>query len=129
MVEAPELPSDASPGEPSTTEPGPGRHGDASEIPTQSILCVDDEVNILSALRRLLRPFGWRVVTESSPGRALDLLLEDSFDLIISDMRMPEMDGAQFLEQARSLQPDAIRILLTGQADLVSTADAINRGG
>lgn len=100
-----------------------------SEIPTQSILCVDDEVNILNALRRLLRPFGWRVVTESSPLRALDLLLEDSFDLIISDMRMPEMDGARFLEQARSLQPDAIRILLTGQADLVSTADAINRGG
>ncbi len=105
------------------------REGTATEVPTQSILCVDDEDNILNALRRLLRPYGWRVVTVNSPVRALDVLLEDSFDLIISDMRMPEMDGSKFLEQARSLQPDAIRILLTGQADMSSTVDAINRGG
>ena len=100
----------------------------APEVPVQSILCVDDEANILSALRRLLRPYGWRVVTAESPLMAMDLLVDDSFDLIISDMRMPEMDGAQFLEQARSLQPDAIRILLTGQADIKSTVEAINRG-
>lgn len=98
------------------------------EVPVQSILCVDDESNILSALRRLLRPYGWRIVTAQSPLMAMDLLVADSFDLIISDMRMPEMDGAQFLEQARSLQPDAIRILLTGQADIGSTVEAINRG-
>lgn len=100
----------------------------APEVPVQSILCVDDEANILSALRRLLRPYGWRLVTAESPLLAMELLVDDSFDLIISDMRMPEMDGAHFLEQARSLQPDAIRILLTGQADINSTIEAINRG-
>ncbi len=98
------------------------------EVPVQSILCVDDEANILSSLRRLLRPYGWRVVTAESPLMAMDLLIDDSFDLIICDMRMPEMDGAEFLEQARSLQPDAIRILLTGQADNKSTVEAVNRG-
>ena len=92
------------------------------------VLCVDDEPSILSALRRLLRPSGYRVLLAESGAAALALMATEQVDLVISDMRRPEMDGAQFLEQVRSREPQAIRILLTGYADIASTIAAINRG-
>jgi response regulator RpfG family c-di-GMP phosphodiesterase len=58
----------------------------------------------------------------------LDLMQRESIDLVISDMRMPEMSGAQFLEHVRTQWPDTIRLLLTGYADIQSILDAINRG-
>jgi response regulator RpfG family c-di-GMP phosphodiesterase len=91
------------------------------------ILCVDDEPSIVSALRRLFRPHGYTIFTASSGKEGLALLEAEPVDLIISDMRMPEMDGATFLEQARQRWPDTQRILLTGFADLDSTIAAINR--
>jgi response regulator RpfG family c-di-GMP phosphodiesterase len=93
-----------------------------------TLLCVDDEANILASLKRLFRPLGYRVLTAAGGAEALALLEKEQVDLIISDMRMPEMDGAQFLERARALRPDTIRILLTGYSDADSTAAAINRG-
>ncbi len=95
---------------------------------TATILCVDDEVNILSALRRLLRPSGWRVLTAQSGAAGLEILAQEPVDLVISDMRMPQMDGAQFLEQVRQRWPQVMRLLLTGYADIASTVNAINRG-
>lgn len=92
------------------------------------LLCVDDEPSILSALRRLFRPCGYRVLLAESGTVGLALLETDKVDLVISDMRMPEMDGAHFLEQVRIRQPQAIRVLLTGYADVSSTIAAINRG-
>ncbi len=92
------------------------------------LLCVDDEPSILSALRRLFRPCGYRVLLAESGAVGLALLETDKVDLVISDMRMPEMDGAHFLEQVRIRQPQAIRVLLTGYADVSSTIAAINRG-
>jgi response regulator RpfG family c-di-GMP phosphodiesterase len=92
------------------------------------VLCVDDEPNILGALRRLLRPEGYRVLTAESGEAALAVLASDTPDLILCDMRMPGMDGAEFLARARALQPQAIRVLLTGYADIQSTIAAINRG-
>lgn len=93
-----------------------------------TILLVDDEPSILSALRRLFRPLGHRILMAESGAAALDLVADDPVDLVISDMRMPQMDGAQFLQKMRALQPDAIRILLTGYADIHSTIAAINGG-
>ena len=93
-----------------------------------TILCVDDEANILSALRRLLRPTGHRILTAESGTAGLELLATEPVDLVISDMRMPEMDGAQFLEQVRERWPHTMRLLLTGYADMTSTVNAINRG-
>ena len=61
-----------------------------------TLLCVDDEANILSALKRLFRPRGYRVLTAPSGEQGLKLLGETEVDLVISDMRMPEMDGARF---------------------------------
>lgn len=99
----------------------------AEEAPW-NLLCVDDEPNILSALRRLLRPHGYQVAIAGSGAEALTIMEAQPFDLVISDMRMPEMDGAQFLEQVKRRWPDTVRLLLTGYADVTSTVDAINKG-
>lgn len=93
-----------------------------------TILCVDDEPSILSALRRLLRPHGYRVLLAESAAAALELLAQEAVDLVISDMRMPEMDGAQFLRQVRQRWPQPVRLLLTGYADISAIVDAVNQG-
>ena len=101
--------------------PAPSAH-------TWVVLCVDDEPNILSALRRLLRPSGYRVLVAESGAEGLELMASEQVDLVISDMRMPNMDGAAFLAAVKAGWPDVVRILLTGYADMASTIDAINRG-
>lgn len=93
-----------------------------------AVLVVDDEPNIVSALRRLLRANGYRVQTAPGGHEALALLEQAPVDLIISDMRMPEMNGAEFLRRSRTLVPEAVRILLTGYADIGSTIAAVNDG-
>ncbi|WP_246264417.1 HD domain-containing phosphohydrolase [Aromatoleum toluvorans] len=93
-----------------------------------SILLVDDEASILSSLRRLLRPSGYTIHLAESGKAGLEVLEREHIDVVISDMRMPEMDGAQFLEHVRTRRPEVIRLLLTGYADMSSTIDAINRG-
>jgi len=93
-----------------------------------TILCVDDEANILSALKRLFRPIGYQVLTALSGAEGLKVLEEKGIDLVISDMRMPEMDGAEFLERVATKWPGVLRILLTGHAEISSTIEAINKG-
>lgn len=93
-----------------------------------TLLFVDDEPNILSSLRRLFRPLGYRVLTAESGEEGLSILAEERVDLVISDMRMPAMNGAQFLEQVRMRSPDTVRILLTGYADVGAIVEAINKG-
>src|SRR5471030_3391307 len=93
-----------------------------------TLLCVDDEPNILSALRRLFRARGYRVLLAEGGAEGLRILEQESVDLVISDMRMPEMDGAHFLAQVRARWPDTMRLLLTGYSDIQSIQDAINCG-
>ena len=95
-----------------------------------TILLVDDEAPILRALQRLFRREGYRILTAEGGEQALTLLAdtEDPVSLIISDQRMPGMNGAQFLEQSRKTAPDAIRFLLTGYSDLDAVVASINRG-
>lgn len=93
-----------------------------------SVLCVDDEPNILSSLRRLFRGQGYRVMVAESGKDGLRILETEHVDVVISDMRMPEMDGARFLEHVRERWPSTLRLLLTGYADIQSILDAINRG-
>lgn len=95
---------------------------------TLTLLFVDDEASILSSLKRLFRPEGYRILTAGGGAEGLAVLEREAVDLVVSDMRMPEMDGAQFLEQVRNRWPHVIRILLTGYADITSTVAAINRG-
>lgn len=99
-----------------------------AEQQTPVILCVDDEPNILSSLRRLFHPMRYQLLTAESGLAGLEILQNHAVDLVISDMRMPQMNGAQFLEQVRSHSPAAMRMLLTGYADVDTIVDAINRG-
>lgn len=92
------------------------------------LLFVDDEANILAALKRLFRSLGYVIHTAGSGAEGLEILEREPIDLVVSDMRMPAMSGAEFLEQVRKKWPDAVRILLTGYADISSTIAAINRG-
>lgn len=96
--------------------------------PPWVVLCVDDEPNILSALRRLLRPAGYRVLVADGGAAALEIMASEPVDMVVSDMRMPHMTGAEFLGLVKDRWPDAVRVLLTGYADMASTVDAINRG-
>ncbi len=92
------------------------------------ILCVDDEPNVLAGLALHLRR-RFDVVTAESGHAALKLLEEgESFCVVMSDMRMPGMDGAELLSRVRKLAPDSVRILLTGQAEMKSAISAINEG-
>jgi len=93
-----------------------------------TLLCVDDEMSILKALTRVFAAQPVRLLQANSGEAALAILQQEPVHLIICDMRMPEMTGAELLAQAAVLQPDAYRILMTGYADLSSTISAINIG-
>lgn len=95
---------------------------------SSTLLLVDDEPNILAALRRLFRGAPQRVLTAGGGAEALEILAREPVDLIISDMQMPDMNGAQLLEEVRQRWPQVVRILLTGHSDMAATIAAINRG-
>jgi response regulator RpfG family c-di-GMP phosphodiesterase len=105
---------------PPSTQPAPQ--------PALTLLLVDDEPSVLSALRRLFRTPGYTTLLATSGAEALTLLREHAVDLVISDMRMPGMDGTTLLEAVRLHDPAIVRILLTGYSDISSTIAAINRG-
>ncbi|HEX6276695.1 MAG TPA: HD domain-containing phosphohydrolase [Polyangiaceae bacterium] len=92
------------------------------------ILCVDDEPNVLEGLSLHLRR-RYDVLTATSGAAALELLgKDDTIAVVISDMRMPNMDGSAFLSKARQSHPLVVRMLLTGQADMQSAISAVNDG-
>ncbi len=92
------------------------------------ILCVDDEQNILSALRRTFRSTGFNIHLANSGMEGLKVLEEQPIHVVISDMRMPQMDGAEFLKNVQEKWPNIGRILLTGFSDVESTIRAVNEG-
>ncbi|RLD16839.1 sigma-54-dependent Fis family transcriptional regulator [candidate division KSB1 bacterium] len=91
-----------------------------------AIMIVDDQVELLNSLKRLLQR-DFDVEVANSGQAALDKLKEKTFSVIVSDQRMPEMDGVTFLSKAKEMQPDAIRILLTAYADIEATIAAVNQ--
>lgn len=92
------------------------------------ILCVDDEPNLLSALYRTLCE-DYDVTTAHGGAEALAILAREApFEVVVSDMRMPQMDGAAFLARVKEGWPDAVRVLLTGQTDMTQAISAINEG-
>jgi response regulator RpfG family c-di-GMP phosphodiesterase len=93
-----------------------------------TLLFVDDEANVLKSLRRLFHSEPYTTYFATSGAEGLELLQQTPVDMIISDMRMPEMNGAEFLTEVFTHWPDTIRILLTGYADMQSTIDAVNKG-
>jgi len=93
------------------------------------VLFVDDEENVLRSLRRLFIDEPFEVITASSGREGLEVLKDNEIAAIISDQRMPGMDGVVFLESARRLSPDSVRMILTGYADVSAAIGAINQGG
>ena len=93
-----------------------------------SLLLVDDEESILNSLRRLLRSQPYEVLLADSGARALEILAQRPVDLVMSDARMPDMDGATLLARVREGYPATRRILLTGYADLSTIVKAVNEG-
>ena len=93
-----------------------------------TLLLVDDETSIVSSLRRLLRGDGYRILTANSGREGLKLLEEHTVDVIVSDQRMPEMTGVEFLREVRRLYPDTVRIVLSGYTELQTVTDAVNGG-
>ena len=94
-------------------------------LPGFTLLFVDDEPDIVDSLRRSFRKV-YSVLTATSGNEALELLKTRKVDLIISDQRMPGMTGDELLASAKTLQPDTIRILLTGYSDLESLVKCVN---
>ena len=93
------------------------------------VLCIDDELNVLKACKRVLHRAGFDVTTTDDPEEAKKLVQSESFAVVISDQRMPILEGTVLLTQIHELSPDTVRILLTGYADLEATIDAINKSG
>lgn len=92
------------------------------------ILLVDDETNVLSALKRSLFDESLEIVTATRAENALEIMKEQPFKVVISDERMIGMQGAEFLAQVKERHPHTIRILLTGHATLEAAMKAVNGG-
>ncbi|MGH0028777.1 MAG: HD domain-containing phosphohydrolase [Myxococcota bacterium] len=93
-----------------------------------TVLFVDDEVNILKALQRLLRMEDMNVLSASRASEAMELLEKHPCQVVVTDQRMPEMSGVDFLAQVREHHPDMVRMMLTGYTEMNVAVDAINRG-
>jgi response regulator RpfG family c-di-GMP phosphodiesterase len=92
------------------------------------LLLVDDDKNVASSLVRLLRRDGYKILCADSGQEGLKLLESYTFGVIISDQRMPDMTGVEFLSQVKEIYPDTVRIVLSGYTELNSVVDAINKG-
>jgi len=93
----------------------------------KSILIVDDQPEILNALERLLKD-KYKIYRSESGSEALEILKKNPVQVIISDQRMPQMTGVEFLEQSIKIRPDAIKLLITAYADINASISAVNKG-
>ena len=98
------------------------RAGGAVTAPSLRVVFVDDEPYVLQALSRLLRPMHaeWQMEFAPSAPAALEILAQGPFDAVVTDMRMPGMDGAELLDEVKRRHPHVVRIVLSGQADQAS---------
>ncbi|MBI3313532.1 MAG: hybrid sensor histidine kinase/response regulator [Candidatus Omnitrophica bacterium] len=93
-----------------------------------NVLVLDDEVNILNSLVRAFRNEPYGLMTTSNPDEALDAVRQENIKVVISDQKMPKMDGVEFLTRVKEIRPEVVRILFTGYADIQIAEDAINKG-
>ena len=94
----------------------------------ETVLIVDDQIEVLNMLRRLLSK-DYNILSANGGDEALDYLKKATVAVILSDQRMPKMDGITFLNRAQKIQPEAIRIMITGYADIEATIGAVNQAG
>ncbi len=101
---------------------------DVASYAGKSILLVDDELIVLSALEEILTLYGYRVLTAGSAREGFELLANNRVAVVISDYNMPDMNGNEFLCRIREIHPRTVRILITGQGNMETVTDAINKG-
>ena len=101
---------------------------ESSNEAARTLLLVDDEENILRALRRTLRKDNYNILTCTNAQEAFELLALNNVHVIISDQRMPGMTGTEFLKKVKDIYPNTIRMVLSGFTDLKSVTEAINQG-
>ncbi len=94
----------------------------------KTLLLVDDETNILKSLNRLFRREGYTIFTANSGPEGIELLNQHDIAVILSDQRMPNMSGTEFLKKAKEIRPNSVRIVLSGYTDIESITTAINEG-
>jgi EAL domain-containing protein (putative c-di-GMP-specific phosphodiesterase class I)/PleD family two-component response regulator len=94
----------------------------------RTLLYVDDEVNLLAAIRRAMRQSGYRVLVASNAREAFEILATNEVGVIVCDQRMRGMSGTEFLARVKQMYPLAVRMVLSGYTDLQSVTDAVNRG-
>ncbi|HEX8479426.1 MAG TPA: EAL domain-containing protein, partial [Telluria sp.] len=94
----------------------------------ETVLVVDDDIEVLASLHRLFRRDGYRVLTAASPAEGFELLALYPVHVILCDQRMPAMNGTGFLSKVKELYPDTIRIILSSDTRVDEVLDAINRG-
>ncbi len=93
-----------------------------------TLLLVDDDPNILNSLKRLFLGENVKVTTAANAYEAIDILKNNKISVIVSDNIMPGMNGIEFLQKAKNLSPESVRILITAHADFNAAIDAINKG-
>lgn len=101
----------------------PGKNGEE-----HTLLVVDDEPNILNALKRVLRSEDYRVLTACSAEEGLELLALNKVQVIVADQLMPTMSGVEFLGRVKEIYPDTVRMVLSGYPDFQTVTEAVNRG-
>jgi DNA-binding NtrC family response regulator len=92
------------------------------------VLLIDDDPDMLALLRRILVAGGFPVVTTTDPRAALEILAREDVRVLVSDVDMPEMSGTELVAAARRIRPHAVRMLLTGRANLAAAVAGINDG-
>lgn len=95
--------------------------------PKITVLYVDDEENNLVSFKATFR-FKYKIFTALSGAEAIDIVKKNSIDIIVTDQRMPEMTGVELLEEIINIDPEPMRILLTGYTDMAAVIDAVNKG-
>src|SRR5687768_12804435 len=100
----------------------------SSAVNSGLVLLIDDDPDMLALLRRILVAGGFPVVTTTDPRAALEILARDDVRVLVSDVDMPEMRGTELVAAARRIRPHAVRMLLTGRANLAAAVDGINDG-
>ncbi len=111
------------------TDKPPGDNEQPVEAPERyQILLVDDEPNVLNALKRVFRQENYHIMTAGDADEALKILAGQEFQLMISDFKMPGMDGGELLRRVKQQYPETIRIMLTGHADSNAVMSAVKEG-
>src|SRR5262249_44534484 len=108
--------------------PGTFGHERKEGLMSEKILLVDDEIAILQGYQRLLHGEFHTSIAVGGPAALVEMEQNGPFSVVVSDMRMPDMDGAQLLAKVKTLYPDTIRVMLTGNADIQTAVRAVNDG-